>query len=94
MVLMEALALGRPVVTTPIAGIPELVTPDCGWLVEPGDVEGLANALDAALRASPAEMRAKADFGRTCVERMHNGARNALGLAEALEHAVAARPES
>ncbi|WP_299656063.1 glycosyltransferase [uncultured Jannaschia sp.] len=94
MVLMEALALGRPVVTTPVAGIPELVTPDCGWLVEPGDVEGLANALDAALRASPAEMRAKADFGRICVERMHDGAHNALGLAKALEQAVAARPGS
>src|SRR5205807_4418120 len=32
-VLMEALALARPVITTAIAGIPELVDNGCGWLI-------------------------------------------------------------
>ena len=52
-VLMEALALGRPVISTTIAGIPELVVPGvCGWLVPPGSVEGLARAMQSALEAS------------------------------------------
>jgi glycosyltransferase involved in cell wall biosynthesis len=49
-VLVEALACGRPVVSTTVGGIPELVTADCGILVAPGDVEQLAGALAAALR--------------------------------------------
>src|ERR1019366_4076899 len=41
-VIMEAYALGRPVLSTFIAGIPELVTPGHnGWLVPAGSVEAL-----------------------------------------------------
>ena len=51
-VLMEALALGRPVISTYVAGIPELVRPRIdGWLVPPGSVEDLAEALREALAA-------------------------------------------
>ncbi|NOT31795.1 MAG: glycosyltransferase, partial [Planctomycetes bacterium] len=54
-VLMEALALGRPVISTYVAGIPELVVPErSGWLVPAGDVDALARAMRAALEASPA----------------------------------------
>lgn len=49
-VLMEALALGRPVATTYVAGIPELVTPTCGWLVPAGSVQALADALRQVLQ--------------------------------------------
>jgi colanic acid/amylovoran biosynthesis glycosyltransferase len=48
LVLMEAMALGRPVITTPISGIPELVDPAVGWLHAPGDATGLAQALSSA----------------------------------------------
>lgn len=49
-VLMEALALGRPVVTTYVAGIPELVCPEVnGWLVPAGAVEPLVEALEEVL---------------------------------------------
>ncbi len=44
-VIMEAMASGRPVIATAIAGIPELVTPDTGWLVPAGDAEALAQAI-------------------------------------------------
>ena len=48
-VLMEALALGRPVVSTYVAGIPELVQDGVnGWLVPAGDVERLAEAIRRA----------------------------------------------
>jgi glycosyltransferase involved in cell wall biosynthesis len=45
--LMEAMALGVPVVSTPVSGIPELVEDGkTGFLVPPGDAQALANALD------------------------------------------------
>lgn len=49
-VLMEALALGRPAITTQIAGIPELIRPgETGWLVPPGDAPALAEAMGEAV---------------------------------------------
>jgi len=52
-VIMEALAMGRPVISTFIAGIPELVIPgENGWLVPAGDVESLRAALLDALAQS------------------------------------------
>ncbi|NCJ05638.1 glycosyltransferase [Synechococcales cyanobacterium C] len=45
-VLMEAMVSARPVIATWIAGIPELVQPGKnGWLVPPGDPQGLAEAI-------------------------------------------------
>ena len=52
--LMEAMALGRPVLTTFVAGIPELVLDrEHGWLVPAGDVAALAGALEACLTTAP-----------------------------------------
>lgn len=51
--LLEAFAAGRPVVTTAVGGIPEIVTSRTGVLVPPGDAGALAAALDA-LAADPA----------------------------------------
>lgn len=53
---IEALYAGCPVVATRLGGALEIVSPDCGLLVEPGDPVGLAEALgrlvgDAGLRA-------------------------------------------
>jgi glycosyltransferase involved in cell wall biosynthesis len=45
-VLVEAMASGAPIVSTPVSGIPELVTDgDNGLLVAPGDAEAFADAL-------------------------------------------------
>lgn len=50
-VLMEALALNRPVISTYVAGIPELVEPGIsGWLVPAGSVHALAQALREVLQ--------------------------------------------
>lgn len=46
--LPEAMALGRPIVTTRVGGIPEVVG-DAGLLVEPGDADALADALTAVI---------------------------------------------
>ena len=45
-VIMEAMALRRPVLSTYVAGIPELVLPgENGWLSPAGDIDGLAEQL-------------------------------------------------
>jgi colanic acid/amylovoran biosynthesis glycosyltransferase len=55
-VIMEAMALRRPVLTTYVAGIPELVRQgENGWLFPAGAVEELAAALADCL-AQPAEV--------------------------------------
>jgi len=57
-VIMEAMALGRPVVTTSIAGIPELVRHGTdGWLIPAGDVGALYTALREMLGASTEQLR-------------------------------------
>jgi glycosyltransferase involved in cell wall biosynthesis len=54
-VLMEAMALRRAVISTFVAGIPELVRPgEDGWLVPAGDLEALCAALEEAA-ACPVE---------------------------------------
>ncbi len=60
--IMEAMALERPVISTYIAGIPELVVPgENGWLVPAGDAGALAAAMLEAIGASRARI---ADMGR------------------------------
>lgn len=48
-VILEALASGRPVVSTRVGGIPELTRPENSLLVPPADAPALARALTAAL---------------------------------------------
>jgi glycosyltransferase involved in cell wall biosynthesis len=51
-VIMEAMALGRPVISTFVAGIPELVeSGKSGWLVPAGDVDTLMEAMQTCLGA-------------------------------------------
>jgi glycosyltransferase involved in cell wall biosynthesis len=69
---MEAFALGRPVIATRIAGIPELVDERCGWLVEPGDGAGLAAAIGAAMDAGEADLAAMGAEARRRVAARHD----------------------
>ena len=68
-VIMEAMAERRPVVSTYIAGIPELVRPgETGWLVPAGQVAELTAALKACAATPNTDMRA---MGEACFERVH-----------------------
>jgi glycosyltransferase involved in cell wall biosynthesis len=48
-VIMEALQAGTPVIATRVCGIPEVVTPDMGYLVDSGDAAGFAAAMRSCL---------------------------------------------
>lgn len=81
-VLMEALALRRPVITTLVAGIPELVADGfCGWLVPPGSDERLADAIESCLNASDLQIQAMGEVGRIRVLEMHDIGRECAKLA-------------
>ena len=57
--LMEAMAVGRPVIATPVGAVTEFVTdPDVGWLVPTGDVGALAAAL-REMAAPGADLRGR-----------------------------------
>ncbi len=81
-VIMEALALRRPVISTFVAGIPELVLPgENGWLVPAGDVEALAAAMRELLRAPVGQLSAMGELGRARALERHDIATEAATLA-------------
>lgn len=74
-VIMEALALGRPVLSTYIAGIPELVRPgENGWLVPAGDVDAAAEAIIEIMRTPAERLDEMGDAGRRRVREHHRTA--------------------
>ncbi|MDE2302706.1 MAG: glycosyltransferase family 4 protein [Sphingomonadales bacterium] len=81
-VIMEALALRTPVIVTAIAGTPELVDAECGWVIPAGSVEALTEAMAAALDASPEALAARGEVGRQRVLRLHDAGRNGRALAD------------
>jgi glycosyltransferase involved in cell wall biosynthesis len=71
-VIMEALALRRPVITTYIAGIPELVKAgDNGWLVPAGSIHDLTAAIEDCLSRSVDEINRLGDAGKQAVLERH-----------------------
>jgi glycosyltransferase involved in cell wall biosynthesis len=72
-VLMESLALRRPVIAPWITGIPELVRDEQeGWLFAPGSVSALAQAIRRCLDAPIERVRAMGDQGRERVLERHD----------------------
>lgn len=72
-VLMEALALARPVIATYVGGVPELVEPGVsGWLVPAGDEDATRRAIVDALSAPTERLDAMGRAGRRAVLLRHN----------------------
>lgn len=90
-VLVEAMACGRPVVTTPVGGIPTLVQDGGnGLLVPPGDESALTRALARVLDDDELAARL-GDAGRALVERELSWERQCERTAEVFERALGAR---
>jgi glycosyltransferase involved in cell wall biosynthesis len=90
-VIMEALASGRPVISTTIAGIPELVDDSCGWLFPAGDQEELVAAIRVALKCTPSVLARMGESGRDRVAKLHDRRDLAGLLLRNFQCAVSAR---
>jgi colanic acid/amylovoran biosynthesis glycosyltransferase len=98
-VVMESLALGRPVLSTYVAGIPELVQNGVsGVLVPASDVKALADAMAGLLSAGNDELERLGENGRQRVRADHDAATEAARLAglfrRAVTHGLAGAEES
>lgn len=68
-VTLEAMAHSRAVIGTRAGGLPDKIKPGVtGWLVDPGDVSGLARAIGEAA-VSDSALKAMGESGRALVER-------------------------
>jgi glycosyltransferase involved in cell wall biosynthesis len=88
-VLMEAMALRRPVITTFVAGIPELVEHGVeGWLVPAGDVDALVEAMQSCLDAPLETLERMGNCASEKVSQFHNVNIEANHLAKLFAAAV------
>ena len=91
-VILEAMASARPVVSTRLAGIPELVVDgQTGMLAPPGDSVALAHALEQLLR-DPEMRLGFGDAGRARIEQDFRIEQTVALLMEMLERSCSRRP--
>lgn len=82
-ILIEAMAMGQPVIAFAEGGVPEIVVDgETGLLVEPGDIEGMADAVVALLH-DPDRRREMGAAGRRRVE-AHFDVRQTVRVVEAV----------
>jgi colanic acid/amylovoran biosynthesis glycosyltransferase len=70
-VIWEALAMELPVVGTRVAGLPEVIRPPWGRVVEPGDARALAAAITDVRDSSPEDRRRAGEAGRRWLHDNH-----------------------
>lgn len=82
-VIMEAMSLRRPVISTYVAGIPELVRHrENGWLCAAGDVEALTTVMQEALITPKEKLKEMSNLGYKNVIARHSITVEALKLAQ------------
>jgi glycosyltransferase involved in cell wall biosynthesis len=85
-VIMEAMALERPVITTYVAGIPELVRDGIdGLLVPAGDAAALADAIERVMAMDASQLAAMGQAARERVSERHSIETEAGKLAKLFE---------
>lgn len=67
--LISALAAARPIVATNVGGIPDIVGPGCGLLVEPGRSSALAAGIMEMVATIRADASVLKDMRRATRER-------------------------
>ena len=67
--VLEAMAAGKPVVSTAVGGVPELVEGGCGLLVPPRDARALSEAMKYMLESPEARKSMGEASARRAVER-------------------------
>jgi glycosyltransferase involved in cell wall biosynthesis len=91
-VILEAMASARPVVSTRLAGIPELVVDgQTGMLAPPGDSTALAQTLEQLLRDSELRLRF-GHAGRARIEQHFRIEQTVAPLVQLLERSCSRRP--
>ena len=88
--IMEALALGRPVISTCITGIPELLRDrENGWMITAGCVEDIARAMQEAVETPLERINEMGRAGNARVARQHLASTEAARLESCLlQHAA------
>jgi colanic acid/amylovoran biosynthesis glycosyltransferase len=94
-VLMEAMILGKPVLSTYIAGIPELVIHGkTGWLFPAGSKDDMVFAIRSCLDTSNEVLTEMAGFARARALERHNQEEQAQKLSDLLKSVVQRRPRN
>jgi glycosyltransferase involved in cell wall biosynthesis len=84
--MMEALAMGRPVLGTYIAGVPELVEAgQNGWLVPAGNAESTAQAIIQILQTPTDRLTQMGNAGVQKVRQNHNARTEAVKMKQLFE---------
>ncbi len=73
--IIEAMAVGTPVITTPLGGSKELVTPETGMLVPPENAKAIADAI-ATLASDPEQLTAMGKAARRRAEELFSSEKN------------------
>ena len=90
-VLLEAMALGTPCISTDVTGIPEVVHHDrTGLIVRQNDVESLASAIERLLGDSALQQRLAAS-ARQQIEAKFDGQQTATELRAIFDRCVSAQ---
>ena len=91
MVIMEAMALKRPIISTFVAGIPELVRPgEHGWLVPAGDVNALSQAMKECLAMPASALAGMGEAAQKRVLACHNVDVQAAQLTQLFQRSIEA----
>ncbi len=91
-VILEAMAMGVPVISTRVAGIPSLIQNDRnGILIEPGSVDQIVDALDRVIR-DESRRRTFEDAGRSTVQNHFSFRERMQKLARIYDELLGSRP--
>jgi colanic acid/amylovoran biosynthesis glycosyltransferase len=94
-VIMEAMALQRPVLSTYVAGIPELVRPgETGWLFPAGSVDELAQAMEDCLATPAHALQKMGEAAQKRVIARHSIDAEAAKLGKLFHACIEARAEA